>query len=347
MKYSKWRSFLVLLFFIQLSSCSIIEDDDIQGADELNQRLVLSEIVLSQQINNSALPNSAPGTGLVTTNSDNKIARIDWSGVSAHSNTESTDRDIIDKFRFNYFFDKDDPTAPTLNNARIVTNFTYGSNGLASRIENVDDRNGFEFETFDFSYDNLGRLTQTITNRYTLDSSSVTRTTDNLNYIVDNIVESVDRVFENIKASTSVEQTIFIADDSQIVSQIQFRQGGSTKTLTQFCANTDCYIYGPADVFFDTIGNPAALFAIGNNVIGELRLIDQRVGGGGQTFETSRNPDTFFFHPVLLFPNLFGQSTKIGQVFLFDWWLLDPRDEQSGSMTSDEIVTIDYQYTVN
>lgn len=330
------------IILLLLGTCSIIKDEDIKSKEELDTRLKLSRITISEgtQSFSSSVP-SERGFATTSFNTQGQLIALAWDGRSA----SNASFDSGSKLRVNYKSELADPIDPI----EFTHNISYNENGYPSKITSVIKEDNFEFENFEYLYDTDGNIFSIVTIRKSKDGTLNEKTTDILQY-GNSRIHQVDRLIENLNTMTSKSEMIEVTRSGNgVITKIEYKfSNGTVRAYKQNCPNINCFFYfsefstppnGPP------FGNP--IIEHTNTVLGLLpnRLLDTRTGNG-QIFGEDRPPDIFFVHPLLILPHLFKDGVEISQVFINDWWLVSPIIDPDLNIDQDETVLIDYTFEV-
>ncbi|MEP2670106.1 MAG: hypothetical protein ABJH04_13980 [Cyclobacteriaceae bacterium] len=336
---------IILLLF--LGSCSIIKDEDIQSKEDLDAKLRLTRVEISE--GTQAFSDINPdGTYVLygrsfaeaSFNSQGQLSALAWSGLSASNASFNSGS----KLRVNHKSESADPIDPI----EFTNKIDYNSNGYPSRITSVTETDNFEFESFEFTYNSDGNIFSIVTLRKSKDGILNQKTTDVLGY-VNNRVSRVDRLIDNLNSMTEKSETIEVTRSGNgVITMIEYTfSNGTIRFYDQQCPNENCFWYfseieqpnlGP-------FGNPNISY--NNTALGFLptQLVDSRTGLN-QTFGEDRPPDIFFVHPLLILPHLFKNGVEVSQIFINDWWLVSSIIDPDLNMNQDETVLIDYTFEV-
>ncbi len=334
------------MVFFMVGSCSIIKDDDIQSQEQLDETLRIFHIQFNEQID-PQLPEAQSVLGFISESSDGKITKIDWGGAIVPREINSNEGASSTMMRFNYL---DVNSVP----ASITANISYGSNGYPSKITHVADDANFEFESWTYTYNSSNRIANMITKRTVPDGSYHIEINDELIYS-GNKLSQVIRTIENLVAMTTVNHTINVTrNSSNVISKIFYEESPSKiRHYIQQCPNPDCYYYfSEFQVPMNTgpFGNPIVQHtSTSRGILQRIQLTDSRKNGQtGEVFFPERGPDAFVIHPLLILPDLFIDGKEISQVFINDWWVVNPiSNENLFNITEDRNVFVKYKYTVD
>ena len=340
-KAAKGKILLPFFLFITLS-CSIIEDSDIQSQEELDTRLKLDRITFVEQTSDVFNPDALTIVGTTTINDLGQITKIDWGGGIALNNPNVVGPIV----RFNYMID-DSKNFPNT----ISSNIIYDSNGHPLTITHVDEVNDFQFESFEFTYNNQGKVATMVTTRNSNGGTLNQRFSDVINY-GNGRIASVDRTIENLDTSIETFQTITVSRRSSGIireTKIDF-MNGSNRTFEQYNEDNEGSYYYFTQLLGSaggSTGNPVVK-PVFSNFIQSMQLIDQRQDQFGSPIDPDRGADVFLIHPFLILPGLFGNDLDMSQVFINDWWVgSDIKDPGSNFYETDRIVHINYTYGVD
>lgn len=81
---------------------------------------------------------------------------------------------------------------------------------------------------------------------------------------------------------------------------------------------------------------------VGVQLTEEVSLEDIRNNGNGG----GREPDSYYFHPLLLLQESFTNGNDLAVIYLIDWWSIGAQTGSSTSSTQDERVTFKFNYAL-